>query len=276
MSSLAVTNTFVANTTILSADVNTNFNDIVSYINNRNSASAAWDQLSVAGNGTIVGTLTLTGGASLSSTLSVGTTSTFTGVATFTAAPIFSALTATTVPYLNGSKILTSSAVTPTELGYLSGVTSAVQTQIGTLFPKAGVTDASSASAGNVGEFVISTVSTFGSMASTGTYGNITSITLTAGDWDIMGQAFFNMNGATSSSGFDTAISENSGNTTTDHVDGLNVIASTASALGRHAGATVNYRVTTSGSKTYYLKTRLSYSGGPSQALGTISARRRR
>lgn len=42
----------------------------------------------------------------------------------------FPQLTATTVPYLNGSKILTSSAVTPTELGYLSGVTSAIQTQI--------------------------------------------------------------------------------------------------------------------------------------------------
>lgn len=41
----------------------------------------------------------------------------------------FSQATATTVPYLNGSKILTSSAVTPTELGYLSGVTSAIQTQ---------------------------------------------------------------------------------------------------------------------------------------------------
>jgi hypothetical protein len=54
---------------------------------------------------------------------------TFTGTVT---APdlILSSLTATTVPYLNGSKQFTSSAVTPTELGYLSGVTSAIQTQI--------------------------------------------------------------------------------------------------------------------------------------------------
>jgi hypothetical protein len=43
---------------------------------------------------------------------------------------IDSGLTASTVPYANGSKQLTSSAVTPTELGYLSGVTSAIQTQI--------------------------------------------------------------------------------------------------------------------------------------------------
>lgn len=43
---------------------------------------------------------------------------------------IFNAQTASTVPYLNASKELVSSAVTPTELGYVSGVTSAIQTQI--------------------------------------------------------------------------------------------------------------------------------------------------
>lgn len=53
----------------------------------------------------------------------------------------FSALTASTVPYLNASKVLTSSAVTPTELGYLSGVTSAIQTQL-----DAGASDALSTS----------------------------------------------------------------------------------------------------------------------------------
>lgn len=44
---------------------------------------------------------------------------------------ILSGLTADTVPYANSSKQLTSSAVTPTELGYVSGVTSAIQTQLG-------------------------------------------------------------------------------------------------------------------------------------------------
>ncbi len=54
---------------------------------------------------------------------------TFTGTATV-AQLIDSGLTANTVPYANASKQLTSSAVTPTELGYVSGVTSAIQTQI--------------------------------------------------------------------------------------------------------------------------------------------------
>lgn len=41
-------------------------------------------------------------------------------------------LTVSTVPYLSASKVVTSSSVTPTELGYLSGVTSAIQTQLAT------------------------------------------------------------------------------------------------------------------------------------------------
>ncbi len=39
---------------------------------------------------------------------------------------IFTDLTATTVPYLDGTKQLTSSAVTPTELGFLTGVTASL------------------------------------------------------------------------------------------------------------------------------------------------------
>lgn len=50
------------------------------------------------------------------------------------------ALTATTVPYLDASKKFASSAVTPTELGYLSGVTSALQTQLGLKAPLASPT----------------------------------------------------------------------------------------------------------------------------------------
>lgn len=48
-----------------------------------------------------------------------------------TAGVAFDQLTVSTVPFLNAAKVLTSSTVTPTELGYLSGVTSAIQTQLG-------------------------------------------------------------------------------------------------------------------------------------------------
>jgi hypothetical protein len=62
------------------------------------------------------------------------------GALTVAGATTLSALTATTVPYLDGSKALTSSAVTPTELGYLAGVNSAIQTQINAKAPSANPT----------------------------------------------------------------------------------------------------------------------------------------
>lgn len=64
------------------------------------------------------GALTVAGATLLSSTLTV------------TSSVTFSSLTASTVPYVNSAKTFTSSAVTPTELGYLSGATSNIQTQI--------------------------------------------------------------------------------------------------------------------------------------------------
>ena len=64
---------------------------------------------------------------------------TFTGTATV-ANMIDSGLTANTVVYANGSKQLTSSSVTTTELGYVSGVTSAIQTQLAAKAPLASPT----------------------------------------------------------------------------------------------------------------------------------------
>jgi hypothetical protein len=48
MASLAVTNTLSNGATILASEHNTNYSDIVTYINNRNSGSATWDAISVA------------------------------------------------------------------------------------------------------------------------------------------------------------------------------------------------------------------------------------
>lgn len=64
-----------------------------------------------------------------SSTLAVGYISTSKLVTNGTGVNLPS-LTASTVPYLDASKYLVSSSVTPTELGYLSGATSNLQSQI--------------------------------------------------------------------------------------------------------------------------------------------------
>lgn len=47
MASLSVTNTLSNGATILAAEHNTNYSDIVTYINNRNSGSSTWDALSI-------------------------------------------------------------------------------------------------------------------------------------------------------------------------------------------------------------------------------------
>lgn len=47
MASLAVTNTLVNGATIQASEHNTNYSDIVTYINNRNAASATWDACSI-------------------------------------------------------------------------------------------------------------------------------------------------------------------------------------------------------------------------------------
>lgn len=59
---------------------------------------------------------------------------------TFATSATFSYGTASTVPYFDGSKNLVSSAVTPTELGYVSGVSSAIQTQMNLKAPLASPT----------------------------------------------------------------------------------------------------------------------------------------
>lgn len=48
MTALAVTNTFAAATVASASQVNTNFTDIVNYINGRNSGSSTWDAVYVA------------------------------------------------------------------------------------------------------------------------------------------------------------------------------------------------------------------------------------
>lgn len=98
---------------------------------------------------------------------------TIAGQKTFTSAFILSSLTANTVPYLDGSKIITSSAVTPTELGYVSGVTSAIQTQINNKQPLDSTLTALAAYNTN-GLLTQTAADTFTGRTITGTAGQIT------------------------------------------------------------------------------------------------------
>ena len=99
--------------------------------------------------------------------------------------------------------------------------------------------------------------------------GDLASITLTAGEWDIVGSVYFVINGATCSAA-DMGVSSNAGNNGAGLSAGDNDLA-----LGNtvnNSATVAGYRVTAAG--TYYLKYRATYTGGPPQAYGRISARR--
>lgn len=112
-----VTITPSGNTLTIAASGSGGSGNVVGPATSTNTAIARWD-------GT-TGQLLQDSGALLDGSGNVG----FQG--TMVAAQVIdSGLTVNTVPYTNGSKQFTSSAVTPTELGFVSGVTSAIQTQL--------------------------------------------------------------------------------------------------------------------------------------------------
>lgn len=93
MADASVTNTFVASTTAVAAQVNTNFSDLVNYINARNSGGTKWDALAVLGNSILDGSLSVGGTLTVGGSLigagsdgwnSAGETWTYASASTFT------------------------------------------------------------------------------------------------------------------------------------------------------------------------------------------------
>lgn len=114
-----------------------------------------------------------------------------------------------------------------------------------------GVTDASAAGAGKVGEILKSVFSAAAGTDGTPTnYSNLTSVSVTAGRWLAYGQVA-NVRVA-SQLGFRLAISAFSGNTTTDHVYGDN--QTTYIQTGDITGTVGPWEVNISSTTTYYFK----------------------
>jgi len=136
-----------------------------------------------------------------------------------------------------------------------------------------GTTVNDAAAAGYVGEYVEGTGGPTNAPV-TGTYSEITSITLTEGDWDVSLNCVYTLNGATAVSAT-VGIGTVSGNSATGVVAG-----DTAASCGA-PGAAYNLslvvppkRVSIAGSTTYYLKVTANYSAGTPQFQGRLSARR--
>jgi len=132
-----------------------------------------------------------------------------------------------------------------------------------------------SAVAGNVGEYIPSLISNqTGHPANSWT--NVTSLALTAGDWDVTGIFEMFLNGATTTNGVSGAISLRSGGDVSDQVNGQNQIDNYAGSGPIFVVPIPSWRVSLSSPATVYLKIQPgNYSGGSGPSVyGRMSARR--
>ena len=137
-----------------------------------------------------------------------------------------------------------------------------------------GTTTNNSANAGSIGEYISSTVASSGVSLTSAAFANITSISLTAGDWDVSGVV---------------AIT-NPGTTTFAYINyGTSTTSATAGTLGQMGGlttpstiaATIDFttpipetRLSLASTTTVYLVTRASFAVSTASAYGVIRARR--
>jgi len=125
-----------------------------------------------------------------------------------------------------------------------------------------------SAASGFVGEYQESIISTTTNATTTAQYADLTSLSLTAGDWLVTG--FINWDSR-------TGISSTSGNSATGLTSGDNIAASlfaSSSTTPLNFPHTITYRVSIASTTTYYLKYRADYSAGTPRAQGSLKARR--
>jgi len=132
-----------------------------------------------------------------------------------------------------------------------------------------------SAGAGYVGEYKEDTTSTT-SMYTTNQYGDLASLSLTAGDWDVDGVVEYILNSGSGITkclvGFGTV----TGNSGTGLVTGSNqcVTPNTPTSVANQTLTVPTTRISIAGTTTYYLKGLMSYTGGTPQFAARMSARR--
>lgn len=237
--------------------VGQNFADLIKYISDRNDGTVDWDVLSVAGASTFKTAITIT---PTSNQIVLGTTRTVTLHAPTPA----SASRIVTIPDLSGAYSVVGTIGTQT----ISGT----KTFDGQLIGKGTATN-DNAATGYIGETVVSVQSSFQNAGASSQWFNVTSVSLTAGDWLAFGTVGTNHNGATITAGsIACAVSIHSGNTTTDHVlpDNVSDIFDSPTAAQDSAGFVDGYRLSLSGTTTVYLKALIGFTAGTPRARGRI------
>lgn len=136
-----------------------------------------------------------------------------------------------------------------------------------------GTTSNDSAIAGYVGEYISSSSLTT-AFPSTGVFGDLVSMTLTAGDWDVSLNMYPTRNGSTWTE-IEAGISTTTGNSSTGLTVGDNAADIIPAATGNSYQITVPvYRMSLSGSTIIYAKYFASFSVATPNAVCRLSARR--
>lgn len=137
-----------------------------------------------------------------------------------------------------------------------------------------GVATNTAASAGYKGEYVESVAGPI-NFTATGGFKDLTSISLTAGDWDVTLVAQSNNNAAVAVTSYQFGISTTTGNSSTGLVFGSNYIQLPGSSSTQDvSGSIASYRMSLSTTTTVYGKMLCTWSTGTPQAYGRLSARR--
>ena len=134
------------------------------------------------------------------------------------------------------------------------------------------------AATGDVGEYVTSTNVT-GVVLSNNTPANITSIVLSAGDWDVSGYAGFTAGAATTLTFFEANICTTSASFANPLEAGTLLVLQTTSGFGANSVndlALPVARGSFSGSTTIYLNVEVTFSAGSCNGQGRLRARRMR
>lgn len=154
-------------------------------------------------------------------------------------------------------------------------ITTASQTLAGVKFFSSGllgVTDASNATAGNIGEAVRAAVAAGSNLPlTTATAANVTSISLTAGDWDVSGMICFT--GTPTGTVYNMGLSTTSATLST-FGDNAYQTPTSPNAVADNCMTIPAWRLNVNTTTTVYLVARATFSVGSVGAYGRISARR--
>lgn len=128
------------------------------------------------------------------------------------------------------------------------------------------------AKAGNIGEYVTATLAAGSAISLTNLTGaNVTSISLTAGDWDVWGAVFFV--GSATITTLWGAVSTTSASVGTAPSDGLAILSGASSIVGT-TSLNARTRISIAATTTVYLVAQANFSGSSATAFGKIAARR--